>query len=82
MREDIEKIIKEDLPKSVYGKALKVWFDEELAELNNIADLRGDIVEKGRIIEGRQHAIRIIKKLMKIMNINKIENPQKGNQYI
>jgi hypothetical protein len=82
MREDIKKLLTEELPTTSYAVALKAYFEEELDKLHDFSDIKGDVVEKGRIVEGRQHAERIINRLLRIINLNKIQVPKEGtNSY-
>ena len=81
MKESLQNTIKE-LPKTVYGVALKAWFEEELEKINDVSTITGDVIEKGRKLEGRQHAERLVKAMLRKLGIDKVETPVKfDNEY-
>jgi hypothetical protein len=41
----------------------KNWIDEQIKNLNDVYTIDGTIEEKGRIVEARKEAIRILKKM-------------------
>ncbi len=81
MRPDTLKLIK-DIRGTVIGFALQDWLDEQKKELNNALTIEGTVEEKGRIVEARQQAIKILDKLFLILEKEKQPNAKTSYKYL
>jgi hypothetical protein len=70
----------EDLRNSPFSEVVKRYLDEEMSKLADLSTIKGTSEDKGRIVEGRQEATKILTKLFKFLDYK----PSKGtlkNQY-
>ena len=73
MRPDTIQLLK-DLTGTIQGYAVLDWLEEQKKLLNNALTIEGTLEEKGRIVEARQEAIKILDKLFNFLETKKEAN--------
>ena len=73
MEQNISNILK-GMAGQPEGRAVQVFVQEKIGELSYLGGIQGSIEEKGRIVEARQEAIKILKSLF-----NFLEPVKQGN---
>ncbi len=79
MDEGALKLIYE-LASQPYGDALKIFLEEKIHKLSDISTISGSLEEKGKIVEARMEAVKILRELFVFLG-GKPEAKGRKNQY-
>lgn len=79
MDENLKKLIYE-MASQPYGDALRAFLEEKIHKLSDITTITGSLEEKGKLVEARMEAVKILRELFVFLG-GKPDTKGRKNQY-